>query len=295
MYFYRAFGLGISSEIELPELISSDSGNDVIIVTGKTPDKLESPIKTGIRYEAAENQFLLTVDNVARYYVTNGKQIIVEPYNNNDMASIRLFLLGSAFGALIIQRNLIPMHASSVKIKNFAVLFSGISGVGKSTIAAGFYKRNYTVLDDDVSVVNIINDIPNVVPGYPQIKLWADVLNHFDEMPENLIKVRSNIKKFCYKIKNFDNHQYPIKYIFILQTKNSGNIEIKKLKGIDKFNVLRNNTYRVQFIEGLDKQKVHFKTLEKMARNCKIYTVKRPRTGFLLDALIDNILKTFDN
>jgi hypothetical protein len=198
-------------------------------------------------------------------------------------------------GGLLMQRGLMPIHGSSVKFNNNCIIFSGNSGAGKSTLAAGFMKQGHYVLNDDISVVKIENGKAVVIPGFPQLKLWADVLKKFNDDPENFRKLRDNIDKHAVSLKNkFYNKELPVKKIFILTTKNTLGFDIEKISGIDKFNVLKKNTFRFQFIDGLAKQKEHFTTISSLAGCTEIYKVSRPRKGFQLDKLIEIIKKYSD-
>lgn len=76
-YRYRAFGLNIESGIELPELNSTESLPEIYIRLGKTPFSLKEPVLKGVRFEVSAGHFLLSVDNIARYFVENGKNIFI--------------------------------------------------------------------------------------------------------------------------------------------------------------------------------------------------------------------------
>lgn len=288
---YSAFGLFIESELALPELLEGKGDPDVRIYTGTVPDQLEKPLKTGVRYQAASGKFLLKVDNVAAYYVENGNTITIRPEPGADESSLRLFLLGSAFGALLIQRGLIPLHASSVQFDDKAILFAGISGSGKSTLAAGFYKKGYAILDDDISVIRMMDGKPFVVPGYPQMKLWADTIAGLKLEDMKSFKLRENIEKHGILINNsFSHKSLPVGKIFVLNAWNKETFDIVKLTGIEKFNVVRRHTFRMQFIDGLARQADHFRMIDGIAGNAEIYRIKRPRKGFLLDELMELVI-----
>jgi hypothetical protein len=47
---------------------------------------------------AKDDEILLTVPQVARYCVTRGNQVLVEPEADVDPSLVRLFLLGSVMG-----------------------------------------------------------------------------------------------------------------------------------------------------------------------------------------------------
>jgi len=59
--------------------------------------------------------------------------------------------MGSAMGALLHQRNILALHAGTIAVNGGSVIFCGPSGIGKSTLAAGFRRRGYpNVAGDDV-------------------------------------------------------------------------------------------------------------------------------------------------
>ena len=83
----------------------------------------------------------------------DGNQIVIDAAPDATDRNVRLFLLGSALGALLHQRGLLPLHANAIDLGGGAVAFSGHSGAGKSTIAAWFHDRGHRILADDVCVV----------------------------------------------------------------------------------------------------------------------------------------------
>ena len=110
-YTYTAYGLTIISDFELPELLPLPPQdlpeNAVRIRRGEVPDELDDPVGTGVLYQAKPNEFLLSLDAVAGYYVTDGREIVVEPVPGATDDEVQLFLLGSALGALLHQRGLL--------------------------------------------------------------------------------------------------------------------------------------------------------------------------------------------
>ncbi len=189
---YMAYGLRIASELDCPELTPDVSETpDVVIRYGAVPENLPDATAKGVRYQVSPDQFLLKVDHVANYLVSGGREISIERAPESDDDSIRLFLLGSALGALLHQRELLPLHGSAIKVNDGVCVFVGLSGNGKSTVAAAFRQRGYQVLADDVCVVSIREDgLPLVIPGYPQLKLWADTLKKLEQSTKELRQVR---------------------------------------------------------------------------------------------------------
>lgn len=296
---YFAFGLEIESELPIPELLPGNPGlpNDVSIQFAEVPESLSAPSFSGVRFQGSANEFLLKVDNVAKYFVKDGNTILIEPLPNASEKDIRLFLMGSAVGALIHQRGMLPFHGSCVIIHNKVVIFSGISGAGKSTLAASFVKKGFPLITDDVCVIALDNETrPIVHPGYPQMKLWADSLEKIGEQSENLVRVRDGIKKFSLPVRPHF-HQTPelLSGIYIISTKNTEGFRVETVKGIEKFNILKNNTYRLNFIKGTGTTSSHFKHIEAMARLCFVKKIERPSKGFHLEDLCNLIEKDLSN
>ena len=165
---------------------------------------------------------------------------------------MRLFLLGSAFAALLQQRGLLPLHGCAVEVNGGAVVFVGPSGCGKSTLAGALRQRGYRVLADDVSVISFSPaGAPIVLAAYPQLKLWTDALKIFGKNPEDLPRVKAGLEKYGLPLKEgFATNASPLKRVYELSVGNSQDPEIITLKGLDKLAVLMRHTYRLQFLAG---------------------------------------------
>jgi hypothetical protein len=298
-YCYRAFGLTIGSSIEIPELLMAEGEGkckpDVVIQPGTVPEALENPIKNGVRFQAKPGHFLLKVAKIARFYVSHGSRIVVEPLPGANGAEVRLFLLGSVLGALLHQRKQLPLHASSIKVDGKCVIFCGASGYGKSTIARAFVKRGYHLHADDICVIALDkNGLPFVYPGYPSFKLWEDSLLKIGEDPFFYSRIRGALKKFAVPAREqFNIKPLPIKKIYVLLPHNKTEIEISELSGMKKFNALKNQTFKRRFLKSLGNQKSHFKTVGIVSNHVPISYVYRPLKPFLLTELSDLLEKDF--
>ena len=294
MHFYHAFNLTFLSQLELPELLVSQNQPvlqpDICIQWGSvSPAGLEHPLCKGVTFQANEESLWLNVPNVARYLMSHGNQITIEPFAQSDEDSIRVFLLGSCMGALLMQRNLFLLHANAIKIGDHCISFAGVSGAGKSTLAAAFLQQGYSLLADDVCAINQNGD---VVPSFPQVKLWADASRHMAIETQSLRKIRPNLEKFAVPLgAQFHQHPLPLKVIYILHAHNKDTFELTELSSSQKFNPLKNNTYRIRYLNGLRKDRAHFKQCGAIASQVDIVHVTRPNHGFQLNELMD-VIKT---
>src|SRR3954462_12329994 len=118
MYNYRGFGLHILSEIEFPELLPAIADvADITVKIGDVPVTIEGKRLLGndISYIINEEELLFSVKDIATYYAAYGREIIIAPEKGNlEMRSIRLFVLATAIAAILLQRRLLPLHASAI-------------------------------------------------------------------------------------------------------------------------------------------------------------------------------------
>lgn len=292
MYSYELYGLAVESSLPLPELIpASFTSPDVIIREAKTPTSLENASGRGALYEINRRQMLMKLDNVANYLVSDGREIIIERLPAVDDATTRLFLFTSAMGALLHQRGMLPLHASSIETPYGAVLFTGQSGIGKSTTAALFRQRGYTILADDVTVISLIDGKPMAVPGFPQMKLWEDSLVKLGEEAQSLKRIRPEIEKYVVPIREgFRTSPVPIHAIYALRKNSKDELALIPLHGLKKVNVLKNNIYRLRFMEQMG---VVSSSLLMLAQDIRLSAVRRPERTYRVDELIELLEKDF--
>jgi hypothetical protein len=297
--YYIAYGLTIESSLCLPELTPLDSplqGTPNIQITyGDVPTELEHPEARGVLYQAKPNHFLMNIDTVARYLVTDGQKIVIEPAPDVQDNEVRLFLLGSVLAALLHQRGLLVLHGSAIATPAGAVIFVGHSGAGKSTLAAAFHQRGYPVLADDVCMVNLDEQgIPIVYPAFPQIKLWADTLNKLGQNTETLQKVRPELEKYALPLHEaFKQTALRVYAVYHLTQHNKLVFEFERLEQAKKFQVLSLNTYRQHFLSGLGTRATHFRHVSAVANHARVGRVTRPESPVMLEelmALLENDL-----
>ena len=295
MFHYRAFGLNIASELDLPELQAPAvaAAPDVHIRVGAVPENLPDAQASGVLFQAAPNRFLLRLDH-ARFLVQNGSEIRVKRLAENE-AQLRVFLLGSCFGALLHQRGLLVLHASAVQTPKGAVAFAGVSGSGKSTALGVFLRRGYPLLSDDLAAIRRDENGRLVVePAIPRARLWSDSAKRLGHVTDALEREQPELEKFVLPARNFASAPVPLHRVYLLNSDNlAKNVSLESLPAFKAFNVLVHHTYRKRFLKGLAMQTVHFNLVAAAAGQAKVVKVTRPSKPFLLDELADRLEADF--
>jgi len=232
MFFYKAYGLNISSEIELPGMIdgSRNDKSDVKITFGKLNSKIMRAIE-GPNYRVDNEDVYLWWDDVGKVKITSGNQITVDPVaqlENSDETNIIPFLLGPVMALLLHQRGFLVLHGSSVKVNDGAVAFLGYRGIGKSTTAINLYKKGYPLVTDDILAINFDDDeLPTVYPGYPHVRLSEDSYAHVKDNTDILTPIRTIVGKvFCDASWGFTPESIRLKRIYILEESNQTRISV---------------------------------------------------------------------
>ncbi len=132
---------------------------------------------------------------VGSFLVREGNEIAIDPSPGLDERVLRLLLLGPVLAVLLRQRGHLLLHASAVAVAGEAVLFLGSSGRGKSTTAAALRARGHGLVTDDVAVLRAEESPPLVYPGFPQLKLWPEVLVSLGDDPEKLPRWNPYLEK----------------------------------------------------------------------------------------------------
>lgn len=295
-YRYHSFGLNIASEIALPELESlstSYSQIDVMIKESNLTEKwdlIDVTLKRGFCVQ--ENRVMFEVPNLAIFSIEEGQVIYFSPTVHLDVNKIRLYLLGSCLGILLMQRRILPLHGSAIAIDGKAYVFIGERGAGKSTIASSFMQKGHLLLTDDVIAVSLLDEEnPWVIPAYPQQKLWQDSLNHFGMNVTDYMPLFDRETKYSIPVANdFYNKPLPLGGIFELVPSEIEQIEVEQILNLNRFQTLFTHTYRSSLIEKMDLIEWHFHYSAKCIKHVPLYQLRRPSSTFITHDLVNTVL-----
>ena len=290
-YEYRAYGLHVRSSIALPlEPAPCPPQPDVRIRLGTVSGLPARPTTRTDLWQACPGAFLLCLEGIARYLVTDGRDILIEPYG--DTADIAAFCVPSVFSILLQQRGVVTLHAATVETEAGAVLLLGKSGTGKSSLAAALVERGASLLADDVTgLVLDESGRAMALPGFPAQRLWADLLNKTGWRARAGTRVRRGMEKYWLSARRFCAASQPVCTAFVLQTHGlpGSDILIEPAMPGEAFWMLWQHTYRKRAMNAMGQRPRHFATVSTVLSQLPVASVRRPAHLFLLDVLADRI------
>lgn len=297
--YYEAFGLKISSEIllcELPQKSSNETSFDVLVTISDLSNQWsELAIGENTSFIYKENSVMFKISDTAIFCIQAGNQIIVSPINEADEDKIRLYILGTCMGALLIQRDILPLHGSAVEIYGKAYAFVGDSGAGKSTLAKAFLNKGFPLLSDDVVAVSLADsNIPVVMPSYPQQKLWQESLIGFGMKPNEYRPLFKRETKYSVPVTSFSDQLLPLAGVFELVKIENETLEIEQIRGLDRLHLLYRQTFRNFFISHLGKMEWHFNTTTQFLDKISVFKLTRPTKCFAAPNLANLVLDIID-
>ena len=296
LHFHEAFGLTFSTPFPCPELFSvAPTDADVQVVYGSVPPITE-PVFNGSwnQIQFVNGEFLYNKTGVTRALVAGGDRIVLQriPWVHDD--EVRYSFLSIIMTALLLQRGIMPMHASAIVASDGAVLFLGPSGAGKSTLAAELVRRGHALQADDIAPIVLDAGKPVVVPGFPQLKLALDAAAHLDQPQDGVAWVRPGEAKLSVlKHDRFHRHPLPLLAIVLLEPSDGDAVKMRKLDAVAKIQTLVNYTFNQSFLDGLGRRSQHFGQVTQVGNHADVYVVERPNKGWQLPALADFVEQRF--
>ena len=153
------------------------NGADVTIAQAPVPEALPNPESAGLAWQRSGDRVLIMPPCGIRFLVEGGEAIRYQLADGVGGADMRLFLLGTAWPVLAMQRGLLPLHASAVARGADVHAFIGGTAAGKSTLAAALAGRGLPFFADDVVLLDPARLADEAVcHGYDDLKLWSDGL-----------------------------------------------------------------------------------------------------------------------
>lgn len=263
--------------IESAETIQQRLLAGVGIKTASVPSVLYGATGRGVLWQAAPGRFMLDVPEVARYLVEDGSLITIEPMPQANIDEVGRFFRMTPLAALLFQRGIMAFHAAVAATRQGAILLAGDSGAGKSTLLAALLKRGWTMLSDDLAMVDLDeHGNPVVFPVCQDILLWPDAT---EKMEIAAPPSRSP----------FTPAPQPLRAVYWLSVHNKDEIEIKEVEGAERFGAWGALSYNSHIADALFDRAVYFRKAAALSGATPLRRLRRPRGRWSVEELADRV------
>ncbi|AJD92692.1 hypothetical protein JMA_33750 [Jeotgalibacillus malaysiensis] len=293
-FYYKSFGLTICSDIELSELTVTYRQPQIKIELNKLlAAEWERISKFNVRSVVDKDYVMFEVDEIGWFKITGGNYIQYQPTKSAELKQIKLYLLGTCVGAILLQRKVLPLHGSAVLINGKAYAIVGDSGAGKSTLARALMEKGYKLISDDVLAVSFKEGVPYLSSSYAQQKLWMESLDMFSMDAERYESIMLRETKFNVPVKQFYfDGEVELAGVFELSKADLPQPTINSIQGIGKLPLFFQHTYRKSFINRMGLADWHFNTTAGLAGQVDVYQLRRPEKKSTADELSNMIINT---
>jgi hypothetical protein len=189
MFSFRICGYSFRSNIPIPELPPGDERQPVF--TFKLyPDGQEFSESCQwlnhwyaldgsiwLAFARLEAGYLLRFPALADFVVsTDARTVCCYLQADCPPETMRHLLLNQVIPIVLSHLGNLVLHASACATPQGVMAFMGMTGTGKSTLAASFGQQGFTVLTDDCLLIDEQDGGVMAAPSYPGLRLWPETV-----------------------------------------------------------------------------------------------------------------------
>ena len=191
---YRVYGITVASDFPFQTpLVASDEPPDLTFTRISNPPDLapwhegEPVFESRFLSDDGESQMRLYRQDdlhvfrhsgVADYYMWPDR---VECHQHDKAATnvVELYFLSLLAGFWLESRGTLVLHASAVSVNGRGVVFLASNRGGKTSLSTSLMQPGHRLLTDDLLAVSLRDDAAVGHPGFPQVRMWPDLADHF--------------------------------------------------------------------------------------------------------------------
>jgi hypothetical protein len=321
-FTYSVFGLLLSSNLPIPELIPEEASapNPAVIIhmaaspytSEETPTEQETLTYTSaytdeagqpaLRIWKIEHSDLLRIaycDGIQFWMNRKGTELWAQWPSNLKIEDAATYLLGPVLGLLLRLRGVTCLHASAVAVADHAIAFVGSEGAGKSTTAALLAQKGCAVISDDVVALAEREGSFYVYPAYPYLCLWPDsvtmVYGPDKRLPSFSPSWNKRLLSLAGNDLRFESQTLPLGAIFVLGKRDSAADApfLEQLAPREGLLALVANSYATNLLDK-EMRACEFELLGRMLGSVPIRRLRPREDPARSDELCDAILQSFD-
>ena len=309
MYSYRISGTAFHSSVLLPELLLDPHGipEFTFQLFEESPAFLTSPswlnhwyLNDGsiwLSVAKIEDGYLLRFPAYADFLVSrDGRNINCMLRQGCPHETMRHLLLNQIVPIVLSQLGKLALHASACATPRGVVAFMGLTGMGKSTLAASFGLKGFVVLTDDCLLVQEQGDHVMSVPSYGGLRLWPESVSAlFEEEPIQQSMAHYTDKKRVLFDQDLGVGSLSLRavYVLALPENDETGVTISPLSAREGLFEIVKHTFQLDVTDH-EKLGEAFRRNEWLANSVPFFRLKYPRDHAVLPSVNAAILNHLD-
>lgn len=205
-FHYRLFGLTLASELPLQAYLAPPRNAPELWLrrADHLPD-LEAPPAYSSATLCRDGQPALRCFRSAGHemflfpmtggFTIRDNDIAFRPQPAAEPGGLEIALLGTVLAWWLERQGLLAIHAAAVHLEGGAVAFLSGNRGGKTALAAQFLTAGEALLTDDILPLEVSPERVLARPGYPQMRMWPEMAEHFLGRVDGLPLVHPRLTK----------------------------------------------------------------------------------------------------
>jgi len=264
---YSVYGVDVSSPwpFEFPPL--TDAANPIARVEFVQGDDDDFQIPDGGEIASADEAWFvcrllpdrsayLRWSGLYEFHIDrSGARVASRPLAGSGLSVLQNFLFAQTLSFALVSQDIEPLHATAVRIDDFAIGFLGDCGFGKSTLLASFVADGFQVLTDDLLVVDLSEDRAIARSGSGRIKLMPDSASVFLGEASRGVPLHPSTTKRSFPLDECHRHTggLPLECLFVLpppeERTAAASIELLALSRAALMQELLKNSFIVEMLD----------------------------------------------
>ena len=220
------------------------------------------------------SEYLLRFPDLADFGISGaGLDVVAYPVPGVPPATVEQLYFNQVLPLALSRQGELVLHASAVEVNNSILAFLGISGLGKSTLAASFASTGHRILTDDGLQLQSADDGYRALPGHPSMRLLDDSRR---ALPDG-------------DTPSFRDASCPVRYMYFLGEGIADSVDIAPISGRDAMIELVRNSFLLD-VEEKAMLAHHFSQLTKLVSQSIFFRLDYPRNFESLTAVREAVL-----
>lgn len=298
---YSIFGLTVRSDFSfISRLEKGYEKHDLTFTLNKKPPKYVNWNKKSPDYSSIfknetgkshsymyilEDFEVLRFTEKADFYIFKDK-VVCNLLSHEFYPLVEIQLLGTMLSYWLERQGIPAIHASVVNVNGNGVGFLSSNKGGKTSIAASLMQRGHSLVTDDIMAINHGDQI-YCRPGYPTMRMWPEVAEHFLGHFEDLPLVHPELSKRRVFVGSdsfgsFYNKKVPLKCLYIperVENLKSNEIKIESLSQSEALIELVKHSFIANLVDSIGLQPKRLEIFANIVRKIPVRRIIYPN-GF---------------